>query len=154
MDGKFLIAAHADMWYIYAYICMYVLYAHNLESAQKILWTQHKKGNGRLAKTRHIYALDLSMKKTARDLKVQGRKNGSTQGLLGYSYPEKDARVLFRLDYLSHQHTGLDVIQVFDCRKYFQSCYGTHSSLHLCSLSLSFGQRVDDWIVSIYRKHN
>ena len=42
---KLRIAAHPCMWYIYIYVsvCVYVPYAHNLESTRKILRTRLKK---------------------------------------------------------------------------------------------------------------
>ena len=46
VDEKLCIAAHAHTEYIY----MYVPYIHNPRSAQKILRTQLKKGNGHLGK--------------------------------------------------------------------------------------------------------
>ena len=62
---------------------MYVLYIHNPESARKILRTRLKKGNGRLGK-QAINTLDSSIvKKKAADLKAEGKKPGSTRGLLG-----------------------------------------------------------------------
>ena len=47
-DGNLHIATHAHMWYICIYVS--VPYVHNPESAQTILRTQLKRGNGRLGK--------------------------------------------------------------------------------------------------------
>ena len=76
---NFCITTHARMWYIY----MYVPYIHNecMEdfTAQIFLKKVGGGGGGGM-----VVTPDLSMlKKTAADSKAQGKKPGSTCGLLG-----------------------------------------------------------------------
>ena len=54
---------------------------------------------------------------------------------------------ILALDVMQFHILALDVMQLLGSRNYFQSCFGKHSSLHVCSSSLFFGQREDGWIV-------
>ena len=102
-------------------------------------------GNGRLGKLA-IDTLVLSMmKKMAADSMAQG-KNLDLHGP-AWLIAVRERSWSFIQTTLQFINTlALDVIQVLDSRNCFQSCYGKHSSLHVCSRSLSFGQRVDGWI--------
>ena len=82
--------------YIYVYI-------HNPERTQKMLWTPC----GRLGKPA-IDTLESSMmKKMATDSKAKGKKWDLHMACLVNSCQGKNAGVLFRLNYLIHQHTGI-----------------------------------------------
>ena len=72
------------------------------------------------------------MMKTAVDLRPKERNLDLHAACLVNSFQGMDDGVLFRLNCSIHQHTSI-------------GC-GT-SFLHMCSRSLSFGQRVDGWIV-------
>ena len=79
-----------------------------------------KKGNGCLGGKPYRSLNSSVMKKMAADLKAKGRKHGCTHGCLL-------------------------IAEGNECR----SCKGTHSSLHVCSLSLSLSQTASRWLDSL-----
>ena len=90
------------MWYI----CVCVLYVHSPRVHGRFYRLDLRKEMVVLENPRDT--LDLSMmKNTATDLKARGKKPGSTRRCLVNSCQEKNAGVLFRLNYSIHQQTGI-----------------------------------------------
>ena len=91
VDGKLRIAAHTRMWYI---ICVpFVLSATRLRKEMVSFENCHR------------FAIFVNDNESGCRLEGQ-RKEISTRGLLGSCWG-KDARILFRLKFSIHQHTGI-----------------------------------------------
>ena len=100
------------------------------------LRTQHKK-KWLSWKTHHRYAVFVNDEENG--CRIEGQRKET------WIYMRSAWLIVVKermLEFYSHKTTqsintlALDVIQVLD-RNYFQSCKGKHSSLHVCSLSLS-----------------
>ena len=125
--------------YMYMYVCICILKMLRLFFFFFVI-------GGHLGKL----LLDSSViKKEGCRIKKQRYETGSIGYLLANSCQGKVAGVLFRLNYLIHQHAlAMDVIQVLDGMNYFhQSCWSNHSSLHVycCRLTWTASTWLDSW---------
>ena len=144
MDGNLCIATHARMWYVY----IYVLYHHNPGLHRRFYGLDLKRKWSYLKTYHRLIARFINNEENG------CRFEGQRKETWIYTRPAWLIAVRERmLEFYSDGTTqfintlALDVIHVLDSRNYFQACYGKYSSMHVCSRSLSFRQRVGCWIV-------
>ena len=129
------------MVHIYIYICQYIficnVYIRNPEKAQKILlWTQLKR-KWLSWKTRHRYARFVDYEENGCRFEGQRKETWIYTGL---------AWLLAVRDKLLKSSQTLNAIQVLDSRTIFNLAK-VNTVPRMCAAALSFGQRVDGWIV-------